>query len=126
MAFFTFAAGLFLFGLTQSRNAVQVNALTCMASFFSNAYCQSISLQFPCSYANEADGVLFGYAPELFPTPSRGTGDAIVACCQRVFGLFAPIIAVYSPAADTPDGPVFAAGGIYLLYVIPLLLHYKY
>jgi O-antigen ligase len=39
MAFFTLCAGLFLFGLTQSRNAVQVNALTCMAAFFSNAYC---------------------------------------------------------------------------------------
>jgi hypothetical protein len=39
MAFFTFAAGLFLIGLTQSKNAIQVNALTCMASFFSNAYC---------------------------------------------------------------------------------------
>lgn len=41
MAFFTLCAGLFLFGLTQSRNAVQVNALTCMAAFFSNAYCTS-------------------------------------------------------------------------------------
>jgi len=40
MAFFTFAAGLFLIGLTQSKNAIQVNALTCMASFFSNAYCE--------------------------------------------------------------------------------------
>ena len=64
-----------------------------------------------------SDGVLFGYAPELFPTPSRGTGDALVACCQRVFGLFAPIIAVYSPAADKPDVPVYTSGAIYLLYV---------
>jgi hypothetical protein len=67
--------------------------------------------------ADEIDGVLFGYAPELFPTPSRGTGDALVACCQRVFGLFAPIIAVYSPAAKNPDGPVYTSGAIYLLYV---------
>lgn len=98
MAFFTLAAGIFLLVLTQSRNAVQVNALTCMSAFFSNAYY----------------GVLFGYAPELFPTPSRGTGDALVSAAQRFFGLFAPIIAVYSPAADTPDGPVFASGAIYV------------
>lgn len=41
MAFFTLSAGLFLLGLTQSTNAVQVNALTCMSAFFSNAYCES-------------------------------------------------------------------------------------
>lgn len=41
MAFFTLAAGIFLLVLTQSKNAVQVNALTCMSAFFSNAYCKS-------------------------------------------------------------------------------------
>jgi hypothetical protein len=45
MAFFTLCAGLFLFGLTQAQNAVQVNALTCMAAFFSNAYCMSSFLR---------------------------------------------------------------------------------
>lgn len=44
MAFFTLAAGIFLLVLTQSQNAVQVNALTCMSAFFSNAYCQSTFL----------------------------------------------------------------------------------
>lgn len=44
MAFFTLTAGIFLLGLTQSKSAIQVNALTCMASFFSNAYCKCQSL----------------------------------------------------------------------------------
>jgi hypothetical protein len=60
------------------------------------------------------DGVLYGYAPELFPTPSRGTGDAICAAASRITGLFAPIIAVYSKAAETPNGPVYASAAIFV------------
>src|ERR1700733_13757161 len=77
---FTIAAGIFLFGLTAARDGAQINALTSMASFFENAMY----------------GVLYGYAPEVFPTPHRGTGDAYAAAASRVTGLFAPIIAVYS------------------------------
>lgn len=51
-----------------------------MASFFENAMY----------------GVLYGYTPEVFPTPHRGTGDAFAAAANRITGLFAPIIAVYS------------------------------
>lgn len=35
-----------------------------------------------------------GYAPEVFPTPSRGTGDALAAAASRITGIFAPVIAV--------------------------------
>jgi hypothetical protein len=79
-SFFTIAAGIFLFGLTAARDGAQINALTSMASFFENAMY----------------GVLYGYAPEVFPTPHRGTGDAFAAAASRVTGFFAPIIAVYS------------------------------
>lgn len=51
-----------------------------MASFFQNAMY----------------GVLYGYVPEVFPTPHRGTGDAYAAAANRIAGLFAPVIAVYS------------------------------
>jgi MFS family permease len=98
MAVFTLCAGIFLFGLTASRTQVQVNALTSMAAFFENAFY----------------GVLYGYAPELFPTPSRGTGDAICSAASRITGLFAPIIAVYSKAALTPNGPVYASASIFV------------
>lgn len=98
MAFFTAASGIFLFGLTACRTLPAINAMTCMAAFFENAFY----------------GVLFGYAPELFPTPVRGTGDALCASFNRLTGLFAPIIAMYSKAALTPDGPVFASAGIFV------------
>lgn len=50
LAFFTIAAGVFLFGLTQTKNSVQVNVLTCLASFFENAMCE-------CSRAVRQTGV---------------------------------------------------------------------
>jgi len=98
MAFFTVGSGAFLFGLTASRTQVQVNALTCMAALFQNAFY----------------GVLYAYAPEVFPGTARGTGDALVSTASRVTGLFAPIIAVYSPAADSPNGPVYTAAAIFV------------
>jgi hypothetical protein len=98
MSFFTVGAGVILFGLTQAKTSVQVNALTCVASFFQNAFY----------------GVLYGYAPEVFPTPSRGTGDALASASNRITGIFAPVIAIYSNASATPDGPVFASAAIYV------------
>lgn len=40
MAVFTLGAGVFLFALTAAKNQVQINALTCIASFFENAFCE--------------------------------------------------------------------------------------
>lgn len=77
-----------------------------MASFFENAMY----------------GVLYGYAPEVFPTPHRGTGDAYAAAASRVTGLFAPIIAVYSQAGKTPDGPVYASASIFVATGLVMLL----
>jgi len=34
----------------------------------------------------------FADAPEVFATPSRGTGDAFAATAARLFGLLAPVI----------------------------------
>ncbi|KAJ7097589.1 MFS general substrate transporter [Mycena epipterygia] len=98
MAFFTVMSGVFLFALTAARTSVQVNALVSIASFWENAFY----------------GVLYGYAPEVFPTPRRGTGDALAASASRVTGLFAPVIAVYSNAGKTPNGPVYASAGIFV------------
>lgn len=98
MAFFTAMTGVFLFCLTAAPNKPAVNGLTSIASFFANAFY----------------GVMYGYAPELFPTPARGTGDALCASFNRITGFFAPIIGMYSAAADTPDGPVMASGAIFL------------
>ena len=43
-----------------------------------------------CGYtftSNVMYGVLYAVSPELFPTKSRGTGNAIVASANRVFGI---------------------------------------
>lgn len=98
MAFFTIMTGVFLLILTSTTTSAANNAMTCMGAFFANAFY----------------GVMYGYAPELFPTPSRGTGDAMCAAFNRITGLMAPIIAIYSNAKNTPNGPVFASGGIFI------------
>lgn len=59
--------------------------------------------------------MLFGYSPEVFPTPSRGTGDALAATANRIAGILAPIIGIYSVAAKTPDGPVFTSAAIFVV-----------
>lgn len=105
MAFFTIMTGVFLLALTAGRTAAAINALTCMGAFFANAFY----------------GVMYGYAPELFPTPSRGTGDAMCAAFNRITGLMAPIIAIYSQAKETPNGPVFASGGIFIATGIAMM-----
>ncbi|KAJ7665794.1 synaptic vesicle transporter SV2 [Mycena rosella] len=105
MAFFTIMSGVFLFALTAARTSVQVNALVSIASFWENAFY----------------GVLYGYAPEVFPTPRRGTGDALAASASRITGLFAPIIAVYSNAGKTPNGPVYASAGIFIFTGLTML-----
>ncbi|KAJ7444567.1 MFS general substrate transporter [Mycena galericulata] len=105
LAFFTIMSGVFLFALTAARTSVQVNALVSIASFWENAFY----------------GVLYGYAPEVFPTPRRGTGDALAAAASRVTGLFAPVIAVYSNAGKTPNGPVYASAAIFVFTGLTML-----
>ena len=39
--------------------------------------------------SNVMYAVLYSYTPELFPTPQRGTGNALTACCNRIFGIMA-------------------------------------
>ncbi|KAJ7621375.1 major facilitator superfamily domain-containing protein [Roridomyces roridus] len=106
LGFFTIMSGVFLFALTAAKTSTQVNALVSIASFWENAFY----------------GVLYGYAPEVFPTPRRGTGDALAAAANRITGLFAPIIAVYSKAGQTPNGPVYASAGIFVFTGLVMFL----
>ena len=43
-------------------------------------------------------GVLYAVSPELFPTKSRGTGNAIVASANRVFGIMVRVGSLTSSA----------------------------
>lgn len=87
-------------------------------------------------------GVLYALSPELFPTKSRGTGNAIVATANRIFGIMvrrcrlhqwwpyierlsqAPIIALYADLSTSV--PIYVAGALFLVSgLIALLLPFE-
>lgn len=69
----TVLTGVFLYCSTTSSSSTSLLGWQCAFNFFSNIM-----------YA-----VLYGFTPELFPTPQRGTGNALAATCNRVFGIMA-------------------------------------
>lgn len=74
-----------------------------------------------CACPVRSYGVIYAIAPETFPTPHRGTGDALAGGFQRLCGAAAPLIAVYSAAADTPNGPVYASAAIFIVAGLAML-----
>ena len=88
--------GVFLYA---STTAVSSNALlgwNCAYNFMSNIM-----------YA-----VLYAYTPEIFPTKDRGTGNALTATANRVFGIMAPIIAMFANLETA--APVYASGALFI------------
>jgi MFS family permease len=73
LAVSTVLTGVFLYASTTALSSGALLGWNCAFSFFSNIM-----------YA-----VLYGFTPELFPTPQRGTGNALTATCNRVFGIMA-------------------------------------
>ncbi|KAB5580868.1 major facilitator superfamily transporter, partial [Coniochaeta sp. 2T2.1] len=69
----TVLTGVFLYASTTALTSDALLGWNCAFSFFSNIM-----------YA-----VLYSFTPELFPTPQRGTGNALTATCNRVFGIMA-------------------------------------
>ncbi|KDQ52980.1 hypothetical protein JAAARDRAFT_162203 [Jaapia argillacea MUCL 33604] len=102
---FTVLTGVFLFAATTARTSNALLGWNCGYSFTSNIMY----------------GVLYAISPELFPTKDRGTGNAIVASANRVFGIMAPIIALY--ANLTTSVPIWISGALFLISgLIALLL----
>lgn len=58
-------------------------------------------------------GVLYAISPELFPTKDRGTGNALVAAANRIFGIMAPIVALY--ANLTTSVPIYISGALFIV-----------
>lgn len=69
----TILTGVFLYGSTTALNSGALLGWNCAFSFTSNVM-----------YA-----VLYSFTPELFPTPQRGTGNALTATSNRIFGIMA-------------------------------------
>jgi MFS family permease len=69
----TVLTGVFLYCSTTALKSDALLGWNCAFNFSSNIM-----------YA-----VLYSFTPELFPTPQRGTGNALTATCNRIFGIMA-------------------------------------
>ncbi|KAI1202921.1 major facilitator superfamily domain-containing protein [Nemania serpens] len=92
----TILTGVFLFASTTATNSDALLGWNSAYSFASNIM-----------YA-----VLYAFTPEVFPTQDRGTGNALTASSNRIFGIFAPIIAIYGDL-NTPV-PVYVSGALFI------------
>ncbi|KAL8861299.1 MAG: hypothetical protein Q9178_002171 [Gyalolechia marmorata] len=96
LALSTILTGVFLFGSTTARNSNSLLGWNCAFNFMSNIM-----------YA-----VLYAYTPEIFPTKDRGTGNALTASANRIFGIMAPIIAIYANLETA--APVYVSGALFI------------
>ena len=68
--------------------------------------------------------VLYAYTPEVFPTKDRGTGNASTATANRIFGIMAPIIAIYANLETS--APVYVSGALFIAAgVVAVLLPFE-
>ncbi|KAG6857053.1 hypothetical protein H0H87_010018 [Tephrocybe sp. NHM501043] len=127
LAISTALTGVFILVSTTARTSNALLGWNCAYSFTSNVMY----------------GVLYAVTPELFPTKDRGTGNAIMAAANRVFGIMvcalplplpyselkcktiqAPIIALYADL--TTSVPIFISGAIFVVSgFIALLLPFE-
>ncbi|KAI9458494.1 MFS general substrate transporter [Russula earlei] len=104
----TVLTGIFLFASTTARSSAALLGWNCGYSFTSNVMY----------------GVLYAMTPELFPTKDRGTGNALVAAANRVFGIMAPIIALYANLATSV--PIYVSASLFIVSsFIALLLPFE-
>lgn len=92
----TTLTGVFLYCSTIAKSSTELLGWNCAFNFCSSTM-----------YA-----VLYGYTPELFPTPQRGTGNALTATCNRIFGVMAPIIAMFADLETS--APVYTSGALFI------------
>ncbi|QRV76924.1 major facilitator superfamily transporter [Ceratobasidium sp. AG-Ba] len=104
----TILTGVFLFASTTARSSDALLGWNCGYSFTSNIMY----------------GVLYAMTPELFPTKDRGTGNGIAATANRIFGIMAPIIALYANLSTSV--PIYISGALFILGgLIALLLPFE-
>jgi hypothetical protein len=104
LALSTVLTGIFLYC---STTAVTSNALlgwNCAFNFFSNIM-----------YA-----VLYSYTPEIFCTKDRGTGNALTASANRIFGIMAPVVAMFANLETS--APVYVSGALFVAAGVLVLI----
>ncbi|KNG49632.1 sugar transporter [Stemphylium lycopersici] len=92
----TVLTGVFLLCSTTTLNSDSLLGWNCAYNFMSNIM-----------YA-----VLYAYTPEIFPTKDRGTGNAITASANRIFGIMAPIVAMFADLETS--APVYVSGALFI------------
>jgi hypothetical protein len=100
------------------KGALALSAILTGVFLFASttALTSSALLGWNCAYnlaVNVMYAVLYGFTPEIFPTKDRGTGNAIAATANRIFGIMAPIIAMYANLMTS--APVYVSGALFLL-----------
>lgn len=99
MAISTLITAILLFCFTATSDPNIQLVCTCLESFFQNIMY----------------GVLYAYTPEVFPAPVRGSGTGFSSCLNRVAGLCAPLVAIYTGASTgDPNSPIYASGALML------------
>lgn len=74
------------------------------------------------------NAVLYGWTPEAFPAPVRGTASGLASFWGRLFGIVSPLVAqhLYGQPSSGSDGNVngvlYLAGGVTLGCVITTAL----
>jgi MFS family permease len=96
LSFSTVLTGVFLFCSTTAKTSDALLGWNCAYNFMANIM-----------YA-----VLYAYTPEIFPTKDRGTGNAITASANRIFGIMAPIIAMFANLQTA--APVYVSGALFI------------
>ncbi|THH06850.1 hypothetical protein EW145_g3805 [Phellinidium pouzarii] len=91
------ATAVFLFGTTTARSSNALLGWTCLYTFCSNIMY----------------GVLYALSPEIFPAKDRGTGNGLTSIATRVFGVLAPIIALYADVGTS--APVYISGALIIV-----------
>ena len=122
LAVSTILTGVFLYATTTAKTSNALLGWNCAYNFFANIM-----------YA-----VLYAYTPEIFPTKDRGTGNALTASTNRIFGIMAvsfslpvfqhktltiskPIIAMFAnletAAPVYTSGALFIAAGLLVIFL---------
>ncbi|MBW0477367.1 hypothetical protein O181_017082 [Austropuccinia psidii MF-1] len=96
LAFATCLTGIILFASTTAVNSNSLLAWNCAFGLASNIM-----------YA-----ILYSYTPEIFMAKNRGTGNALTAAANRIFGIMAPIVAIYSDLKTSL--PVYISGALFI------------
>ncbi|TVY40409.1 putative MFS-type transporter [Lachnellula subtilissima] len=108
LALSTALTGVFLYGSTTALSSNALLGWNCAYNFCSNVM-----------YA-----VLYAYTPEIFPTKDRGTGNALTASANRIFGIMAPIIAMFANLETS--APVYTSGALFILAgLLALVMPYE-